>query len=183
MAQVDAPPLVAELVQPGEEREEGARTAEVKACVSRRWRVAGASLARRWRPSNPLLADAASLFAWFCCGVSYVVTKQSFVDASPFVFQTLRFAAGAITVACLYGSPGLRFRQHAKGVLIVGTLLNSGYMFQSAALRLTSPSRTAFLTALCVPMTPLFETFITRTPPTAQTLLSAAVVRSLCVVR
>ena len=43
-----------------------------------------------------------------------------------------------------------------------------------AALSLIAPSRCAFLTALCVPLTPLLEPALTRRAPPPGVLLSAA---------
>lgn len=91
------------------------------------------------------------------------------------MFQALRFSVAAAFLALLYRSEGLRFRSHWRGSLVVGFCLTAGYLFQSAALLRTSASRTAFLTALCVPLTPLFECIlVTRTLPSRAVVLSIA---------
>ena len=60
-------------------------------------------------------------------------------------------------MVALHRRSGLRLGTHGRGALVCGALLSVGYCFQSAALHLISASRTAFLTALCVPLVPLLE--------------------------
>ena len=71
-------------------------------------------------------AELASLLAWLFTGVSFVVTKQSFADASPLVFQALRFSIAFVTLLFLYRREGLRLVAHWRGVLVVGTFLTAG---------------------------------------------------------
>ena len=102
------------------------------------------------------------------------VTKRAFDYASPFVFQTARFAVGAVTLAAVYRREGLALRSHARGVLVVGTILAAGNSFQSAALLLIPPARAAFLTSLCVPLTPLLDSIRARALPPPEAVLAAA---------
>jgi len=56
-------------------------------------------------------------------------------------------------------------RNHYRGSIIVGTLVALGYVLQSLSLNLISPTRNAFLTSLCVPLTPLIISVVTRKLP------------------
>jgi hypothetical protein len=60
------------------------------------------------------------------------------------------------------------------GALVVGSLLASGSALQSLALSRTTPTRNAFLTALCVPLTPVILSLFTRKLPPFVTGISAA---------
>ena len=65
-------------------------------------------------------------------------------------------------------------RRHIPGALVVGTLLATGSVLQSLALSRTTPTRNAFLTALCVPLTPVMLSLFTRKLPPVVTGISAA---------
>ena len=119
-------------------------------------------------------AELGSLFAWLAMGLSYVVIKRAFDDVSPFLFNHLRFTIAFSTLLIVYPRRRLHPRAFAKGSLVVGCCLSGGNLLQTAALSLISPSRCAFLTALCVPLTPLLEPALTRRAPPPGVLLSAA---------
>ena len=119
-------------------------------------------------------AELGSLFAWLAMGLSYVVIKRAFDDVSPFLFNHLRFTIAFTTLLIVYPRRRLHPRTFAQGSLVVGCCLSGGNLLQTAALSLISPSRCAFLTALCVPLTPLLEPALTRHAPPPGVLLSAA---------
>ena len=91
------------------------------------------------------------------------------------LFQALRFTVGALFLAALYRRRGVvAIRKHLTGSCVVGALLASGYLLQTLALSRTTLTRNAFLTALCVPLTPLLLPFFTRAAPTLPSALAAA---------
>ena len=89
------------------------------------------------------------------------------------LFQALRFTVGTIFLVVLYRRRSVALRTHALGSCVVGVLLSSGYLLQTLALSRTTPTRNAFLTALCVPLTPLLLPIFTRVAPTLPTALAA----------
>lgn len=91
--------------------------------------------------------------AW---GASFVLVKNAFRDISPMLFNFLRMAIAFLVLAILYRREwrSMRRRTLAAGAM-VGLFLFLGYEFQSAGLRLTTPSKSAFLTGLTVVLVPM----------------------------
>lgn len=106
-------------------------------------------------------------------GGSFIIVKRAFDNASPMVFSGLRFLCALLVLLPLY------FRQlkreHVRGALIVGTLLYAGFSLQTAGLKRTTPTRSAFITALCIPLTPIFQSALYRRRPRLVDLLGAFV--------
>ena len=147
---------------------DGAGPAASSAPASRLAAALGAVLSPRRR------AELGSLLAWLAMGLAYVVVKRAFDDASPFLFNCVRFCISFVFLLAVYPRRRVHLRAHAAGSLVVGACLSAGTLFQTAALSVISPSRCAFLTALCVPITPLLEPALTRRAPPPGVLLSAA---------
>ena len=80
---------------------------------------------------------------------------------------------GTLALVVLYRRRSVALRTHALGSCVVGALLSCGYLLQTLALSRTTPTRNAFLTALCVPLTPLLLPFFTRVAPTVPIMLAA----------
>ena len=82
-------------------------------------------------------------FVW---GSTFVLVKNALLDCGPQLFNAIRFSLAAIVLIVLY-------RRHLAGIsrrtvfsgMLVGVFLAAGYMFQNAGLRLTTPSKSAFL--------------------------------------
>jgi len=95
-------------------------------------------------------------FVW---GSTFVLVKNALLDCGPQLFNAIRFSLAAIVLIVLY-------RRHLAGIsrrtvfsgMLVGVFLAAGYMFQNAGLRLTTPSKSAFLTGLNVILVPVFLT-------------------------
>jgi len=107
--------------------------------------------------SRILKAHLLLILVTFIWGATFVQIKGALRDVSPMLFNALRMvlATGALLVLNL---PHLR-RMDAKTVLDgvrVGLFLWAGYEFQTAGLRLTTPSKSAFLTSISVVLVPVF---------------------------
>jgi drug/metabolite transporter (DMT)-like permease len=95
----------------------------------------------------------AVVFVW---GSTFVVVKNALADISPLLFNLLRMTLAAI---CL----GLLYRRHIGHIdrrallsgATTGLFLAGGYQFQTAGLRLTTPSKSAFITGMTVIFVPL----------------------------
>lgn len=102
-----------------------------------------------------------------------MITKLALERLSPLVFIAVRFFIGTVCLLPVLWRD-LR-REHAGGGFCVGLLLFSGFWLQTAGLNHTTPSRNAFLTALCIPLTPLIECALLWRPPKGTELASAAI--------
>jgi drug/metabolite transporter (DMT)-like permease len=97
----------------------------------------------------------AVVFVW---GTTFVLVKAALADVSPLLFNLLRMALAAAVLALVYGRslrglPGSAWRVGA----LAGVLLAAGYQLQTAGLRLTTPSKSAFLTGMVVVFVPFLS--------------------------
>lgn len=109
--------------------------------------------------------------AW---SLSFPVVKLALADAGPFAFLALRLPLG---LALLW--PLLGFRRPSRRAWRLGgglaLLLGVSYALQTEGLAHTTPSRSAFLTALNVLFVPLLYPLLSRRRPAPATLLGAAI--------
>lgn len=91
-------------------------------------------------------------------GATFVLVKAALADVSPLLFNLLRMALAFAALLLVYGRAlrGLSRRAWGTGAL-AGVLLAGGYQLQTAGLRLTTPSKSAFLTGMVVVFVPFFS--------------------------
>ncbi|MEZ5355163.1 MAG: DMT family transporter [Bryobacteraceae bacterium] len=101
-------------------------------------------------------------------GTTFTLVKDALADVSTIAFLALRFTIGALLLAAIFrrslfasnsAKPTLR------GGLLAGCCLAAAYLLQTAGLRATTPTHSAFLTALCVVMVPLLGIFVYQSVP------------------
>lgn len=109
-------------------------------------------------------ADLVLLAITALWGCTFVVVKDSLALADPFSFLAMRFAIGAVALTAFAGS-GLKDRYSIVSGLKLGVLLFIGFAFQTTGLALTTPSRSAFITGLCVVLVPFASYALLRRPP------------------
>jgi len=101
-------------------------------------------------------------------GGSFVVVKAALNDSSTLAFLAIRFVIASALLGVVF-APALRGnrpgRSGWRGGAICAVLLFLGFAFQTAGLRYTSASNSAFLTGLYVVLVPLFASLLTREPP------------------
>jgi drug/metabolite transporter (DMT)-like permease len=102
-------------------------------------------------------------------GVSFVAVKAALAFASPLVLLALRFAVAGTPIV---GSLRAASREEWIGGLVLGGLFWAGFVFQTAGLRYTTPSRSAFITILSTPLVPLVHYAIYRERPGRLILLA-----------
>jgi drug/metabolite transporter (DMT)-like permease len=110
-----------------------------------------------------LRAELALVGVTIIWGTTFVVVKSALADVSTLVFLTLRFWIAAAALILIY-----RGAVRRKGVgpgVFAGTLLFTAYVFQTMGLELTTPSKSAFLTGLSIPMVPLVSSLVYKTKP------------------
>ena len=116
-----------------------------------------------------LLADGLLLLVTVIWGTSFALTKQVLVQVPNYTYTAIRYGLAFVALALLAG-PNL-WRLGSKGwrdAALLGGLLLLGFMFQTAGLRLTSSTHSAFITALSVPLVPFACISITgKRPPLA----------------
>jgi drug/metabolite transporter (DMT)-like permease len=106
------------------------------------------------------LALAGITIIW---GTTFVIVKSALADVSTFLFLALRFSLAAIVVAFIYRKA---VRRAALGPgLLAGGLLFTAYVFQTLGLALTTPSKSAFLTGLSIPLVPLASSLVYKSKP------------------
>jgi drug/metabolite transporter (DMT)-like permease len=106
--------------------------------------------------SKRLRADLALAFCALIWGATFVVIKDALADVSVVVYLAVRFGLAAAIMAILYWQP-LRELTRATvwaGVQI-GVFMFCGYAFQIFGLKLTTPSKAAFITGSSVVLVPL----------------------------
>ncbi|HET7871440.1 MAG TPA: DMT family transporter [Terriglobales bacterium] len=97
-------------------------------------------------------------------GSTFVLIKAALRDSSPLVLNAVRMSLAAVLLALWY-------RRQLAGMtrgslfmgLAVGLFLYLGYAFQTSGLRLTTPSKSAFLTGISTVIVPVIMLTIWRT--------------------
>jgi drug/metabolite transporter (DMT)-like permease len=105
------------------------------------------------RSAKAHLLLLAVVFVW---GSTFVVIKDALADISPLFFNLLRMVLAVLCLALIY-------RKHIGHIdrrtlifgAVTGMFLATGYQFQTAGLRLTTPSKSAFITGMTVIFVPL----------------------------
>ncbi len=91
-------------------------------------------------------------------GSTFVLVKAALADVSPLLFNLLRMGLASVALLAVYRRSlrGLPRAAWGTGAL-AGVLLAAGYQLQTAGLRLTTPSRSAFLTGMVVIFVPFLS--------------------------
>jgi drug/metabolite transporter (DMT)-like permease len=96
-------------------------------------------------------------------GATFVLVKNALADVSTILFLAMRFGLAAAVLALVYRK-SLRRDGVGPGVA-AGCLLFVAYYFQTKGLELTTPSKSAFLTGLSIPMVPLASSLVYKIRP------------------
>jgi len=97
-------------------------------------------------------------------GSTFVLIKEALADSSPLVLNAARMSLAAVLLAAYYRKPLARLDRHACAAgAFVGLFLFLGYAFQTTGLKLTTPSKSAFLTGTSTVLVPLFMVVFWRT--------------------
>jgi drug/metabolite transporter (DMT)-like permease len=89
-------------------------------------------------------------------GLSFIVVKEALAYASPLAFIAVRFVLAGVASAIIL-RPGVRHltRGALRAGLVLGLFLLGGYVLQVSGLVLTTPSKSAFITAFSVVLVPV----------------------------
>lgn len=123
-----------------------------------------------------LIAYLALLGVTFFWGFTFPIVQWSLDDCSPILFVALRFTLAALLFPLFFGKKSLSLNpQLVKRGLILGFFLCGGYIFQTIGLNYTTSARAGFITALYVPLTPLFAWLLFRARIRKRMWLAAAI--------
>ena len=118
---------------------------------------------------SALLADLTLCVVTALWGTTFVVNRLVLENAPPLLFLTLRFSLAAAVLAILARgrpvTPGVR-----RDGALVGVLLGVSIGCQLVGQLFTSASKTAFITGLSVPLTPVVAFLVARKLPSAANL-------------
>ena len=124
-----------------------------------------ARLSRR----ETLGADALLALATLIWGTTFPINKQLLQHLPPFGYMWVR--AGVATVALAILARGKLLRLGRDGwarALLLSVILFAGFAFQMFGLRLTTPTKSAFLTCVSVPLVPFVGLWLLRSRPNVQ---------------
>ncbi|RZT93991.1 EamA-like transporter family protein [Advenella incenata] len=107
-------------------------------------------------------------------GATFLIVQKALVHSDPFVFVGMRFgcAALAMMLCSLRILRGLTSLEVRAGMLI-GLCIFLGYSLQTVGLQTIASSKSAFITALYVPLVPLMQWLFLKRPPTLMNWIGA----------
>src|SRR2546425_634322 len=126
---------------------------------------------------NPTVwrADLALVFNTLIWGSTFVMIKRALDDASAILYVAIRFLVATLVLAWVFRRRRNFRAGSARGGVLAGVCLFAGYAFQTTGLKLTSPSKAAFLTGLSVVMVPLLNSIVYRVYPHASEAIGVVV--------
>src|SRR5689334_15522806 len=100
--------------------------------------------------SRDLKAHILLILVTFVWGATFVVIKDAVEhDATPLMFNFIRMVLATITLGMVFHRElGRITRQALMAGMLAGLFLGLGYEFQTAGLRLTTASKSAFITGI-----------------------------------
>ena len=111
-------------------------------------------------------------------GSTFVMVKDALGDASTLLFLAIRFGLAFVVLLALFRGGewlGRDWRTELKAGALVGTLLFSGYLFQTWGLLYTSAAKSGFLTGMNIAFVPLLGALLYRKNPQISEWLGIAV--------
>ncbi|MCW3480843.1 DMT family transporter [Neisseriaceae bacterium JH1-16] len=127
-------------------------------------------------PRRSLMPDAVLIVITMIWGATFLTVQTALQWAGPYGFVALRFGAGALVALVLARRTlaGLT-RAELRAGIVVGSVLFFSYSLQTLGLAHISSSKSAFLTALYVPLVPLFSWLLFRHRPVLAAWLGVGV--------
>lgn len=122
-------------------------------------------------------AEGMLLLCTLIWGGTFIATKGGLSDISPILLVAIRYGlASLFIIPFVYKFlRGLSISTLRYGV-VLGTLMVGGLVTQTIGLQYTTASKSSFITALCVILTPLFQIWIEHRAPKAGNWVGIAVV-------
>jgi drug/metabolite transporter (DMT)-like permease len=136
--------------------------------------------AQPWRPRLPSLRparltwpqlgigrpEAALIAVTMVWGSTFLIVQNALSVSGPFFFVALRFGLASLVLALSAGrSLGGLTRMDLKAGCLIGIVIALGYSLQTVGLQSILSSKSAFITALYVPIVPLIQWIAIRRAP------------------
>jgi len=116
--------------------------------------------------SRKTLAHLLLLTIVLVWGATFTLVKSALKDATPLLFNLLRFALATVALVIVNRSQlRLISRAHWKAGALAGLFLAAGYQFQTLGLARTTAAKSAFITGLVVIFVPALTLFPAIRPP------------------
>jgi drug/metabolite transporter (DMT)-like permease len=107
--------------------------------------------------SRTVKAHILLIIVTFIWGVTFVVIKNALAEISPLLFNAVRMTLAAACLAAFFWKQVRAINAAVfKSGIFVGIFLWLGYEFQTTGLKLTTPSKSGFLTGVSVVLVPVF---------------------------
>ncbi|MGI3171442.1 DMT family transporter [Pseudooceanicola sp. C21-150M6] len=118
---------------------------------------------------RPELVLAGVTFIW---GATFLAVQTALTWSGPLFFVGLRFALAAVILGLLAGKRMRRLKRvELEAGLWIGLAIAAGYGLQTIGLQSIPSSKSAFITALYVPLVPVLQWLVLGRPPGRLTLV------------
>ncbi len=127
--------------------------------------------------SQKYLSEISLIIVTIIWGGTFVIIKSAMPDVSAMLFIAIRFSiAGIILLPIIYLKRKLFTKQSLKSGIFLGILLFGSFAFQTAGLKFTSATKSAFITGAGIVMIPFFQVLFEKKRPSLGALIGAAFV-------
>jgi drug/metabolite transporter (DMT)-like permease len=125
-------------------------------------------------------AEALLLFVTLLWGSTFIVTKDIVANAPPLTYLVVRFAVATVVMAVVWWVGGRRSLSRAalRDGVWLGLLNAGGLLFQVFGQLYTTASKSAFITSLNTPLTPVLALLLYRERPSRVQLIGVLVASS-----
>jgi len=118
------------------------------------------------RPTTKFVGEAALLLMTIIWGGTFPIVKESLKDVSSMLFVAIRFGIAASIIFVILLLKKYRFNKSSiLPGMFLGALLFTGFLFQTNGLKITSATKSGFITGTLVVMVPIFQTIIEKKLP------------------
>lgn len=107
------------------------------------------------------------LVVTFIWGLTFPVQKIALEGINPFLYNCLRFLVAFLLAVIFF-----RRKSSWKNGLILGFFLGIAYAAQTSGLKITSSTKSGFITSLYIPFVPFFSYIIEKNRPTLFQIIS-----------
>ncbi|MGA3210376.1 MAG: DMT family transporter [Terriglobales bacterium] len=108
--------------------------------------------------SRSLKAHLLLVLVTLVWGATFVLIKSALEFVSPLLFNAVRISLAAICLLLIFRRDMARISwDSTRAGVVVGLFLWAGFEFQTVGLKLTTPSKSAFLTGVSVVLVPIFQ--------------------------
>jgi len=116
--------------------------------------------------AHPAAPTAALILATAIWGLAFLITRGAVAGVPVLPFIALRFATAAITVRAATGARlSDSTRTDLRAGMLLGLAMLAGYALQAEGLRTLPAGKTAFISALYVPLVPIIQSIVSRRLP------------------